>query len=277
MSSPVRVTRDASRRLRAFNTAVWVIGVAMVLIIGITTFATTPVGGDAEGRADAYRYDPWNNPTPALATAEGDGVYNGVDGEMIALDGLDPDKAVLVEVLDRTYVGEIVVTGAGGSLAGSGASPARFDGWIYSTDSMYLLAPGVRAELWVDGLSDERWRLRVSQPDLPEASGVVSGIGLQVVRHSGGATTARVSGRGEGRLTLTAVTRSGATELLYADGRFDQSVAWPDSTPVILVFDAYSDKGWSMTFDEPSAPADSPTTGPTASPSPAAGGGGADG
>lgn len=262
----------AGRRLATFSRMIWLVGLLIVGVIAVSVIRALPDSTTARGHD--YTYDPWNNPAPSVAKSEADGVFSGGDGAMIRLDDLDPALPVTVEVLDRTYVSDIYVTGPGGRPAGTGNSGVPvFGEQDYASSTYYLLVPGPSAELWIDGLRDDPWRVRVAQPALPSASAVTSGIGPKAVRYTGPATTARVSGRGDGHLSLVAITRGGSERILSEDGRFDRSVAWEDSDPVVLMVDAWRDKGWSIAFDEPD-PSQSPTLDPAVPP---ATGGGADG
>lgn len=253
----------AVRRLRIFTATVWVFGLSVILLVGAVTLAGLPRAMDSSAAAageDAYRYTPWENPHPTLAVDEGAGVYSGGDGDMIPLDGIDPAQPLRVEVLDDTMVFDISVTGPGGAYEIGGAlGPPRFSDQDYGTDSFAVLAPGDRAELWVGGPSAKNWRVRVSRLDLPAATDIVSGIGPQLVRYAGAATTARVSGRGDGYLSIVAVTRSGSEPVLEGQDRFDRSMAWADSQPVVFVVTGSRGAAWSIAFDEP-APTPSAST-----------------
>ena len=103
MSSNTTLSSAARSRLLAFNGFVWIFGIVAIIVIGVAVLAET---GDEVSASDDYGYEPWLNPDPVLADDEGDGVYSGVDGAMVALDGLDPAQPLLITELDDTYVGE---------------------------------------------------------------------------------------------------------------------------------------------------------------------------
>lgn len=261
MSSNTTLNGAARSRLLAFNGFVWIFGVVIILIIGIAVFAEE---ADEVAASADYGYEPWTNPDPVLADEEGDGVYNGVDGAMIPLEGLDPAQPLLMTELDGTYVSRVAVTGPGGEIVVPGAygGPAEFDSYI-GTDDQWIVVPQADVELWIDGLSDRRWRLQITAPPVEHRSGTVSGIGPAVFIVDGAATTARVSTRGEGRVSIEVVTASGVTEVFSEREPTDRSIAWADADPALFVIDAWGEAGWSIVFaDDPAGPSGDPS--PTA-------------
>jgi hypothetical protein len=257
MSSDTTVSAAARNRLFAFNGFVWIFGLVAIVIIGITAFADLPAAG---GSSDDYAYEPWLNPDPVPAEDEGGGVYSGVDGAMIPLEGLDPARPLLVTELDGTYVGAVTVTGPRGETLAENeyGDPADFDSYA-TPDGQYVVVPQADVELWIDGFRDERWRLKITKPALEERTGTVSGFGPAAFLYRGEATTARVSTRGEGRVTIETVTASGSTEVFSEGEGVDRSIAWPDSELLVFVVDAWDESGWTIEFPEAAAPTPTPT------------------
>jgi len=263
MSTDTTLSSAARGRLLAFNGFVWIFGLVAIVVIAIGLLAQADA---SDAVPDEYAYEPWLNPEPLLAEDEGDGVYSGADGAMIALEGLDPAQPLLITELDDTYVGGLTVTGPDGTVldADHYGDPAEFRSYT-ATDGQWVLVPQTDVELWLDGFSDERWRLRVSTPVVEKRSGTVSGFGPAVFILEGDATTARVSTRGDGGVTIEAITTSGVTEVFSEYEPTDRSIAWNDSELVLFVVDAWEDAGW--TIDFPVAPdiAATPTPSPAAS------------
>lgn len=270
MASDRTLSAAARNRLFAFNGFTWIFGIVVIVLIAAGTFSDLPAAGG--GGSDDYAYEPWRNPDPVLADDEGDGVYSGVDGAMIRLSDLDPGQPLFISALDDTYVGGITVTGPGGEMLAENeyGDPADFTSYI-SVDGQYVVVPQADVELWIDGFSDERWRARVTTPALDEESGTVSGFGPAAFLYRGDATTARVSTRGEGRVSIDAVTVTGVTELLSERDGVDRSVAWADSDLVVFVVDAWDDSGWTIEFPPPAGPAPSGSASPSATPAPTGG------
>lgn len=270
MSSNTTLSGAARSRLLAFNGFVWIFGVVAIILIGIAVLAET---GDEVSASDDYGYEPWLNPDPVLADDEGEGVYSGVDGAMVALDGLDPAQPLLITELDDTYVGRVSVTGPGGEILAEGeyGGPAEFESYI-ATDGQWVIVPQADVELWIDGFRDERWRMRITTPPVEERSGTVSGIGSTVFALGSTATTARISTRGEGRVSIETVTSAGVTEVFSENEPTDRSIAWADGDPVLFVIDAWDDAGWTIAFADEPAPAatGAPTPTPTPAPAPSA-------
>jgi hypothetical protein len=263
MSSSGSVTPDARNRLFAFSGSVWIGGLVVVALIAWATFADLPDSVTAQGD---YSYEPWENPDPIEAEAEGDGVYSGVDGAVIRLDDLDPSQPLVITELDDTYVGGITVTGPDGEalVEGEYGDPPSFESYAYGLEGQYVIVTSASAELWIDGLREERWRLKITTPPIADESGTVSGFGPAVFAYSGPATTARVSTRGEARVSIETVTAEGVTEIFSEPDPIDRSVAWVGGGVLLFVVDAYSDGGWTIEFPEaPSEPAPTPTPTPT--------------
>lgn len=254
----------ARLRLGSFSVGVWVVGLVLIVIIGAATLTQLPYEMNGR-RNDAYRYEPWLNPSPSVATDEGGGVYSGRDGDVIRLSGVDPAQPLVLRRLDHTSVFDVVVTGPDGPRTRA-TTPPRFADWDYGTMEMYVVAPGVDAEIWVDAPSDETWRMSVAPASLPVESGVVSGAGPRSFVIEGGAPTARVSGRGSSYVSVTVVTTSGSDMVLGEAGRFDRSIAWADSPVTVFVVDTGKDGAWSIDLGPP-APAASASTSPTPAPS----------
>lgn len=281
MSSNTTLSGAARNRLFAFNGAAWIAGLTVIAVIAVIVIA------DAVGETSSsgsYYGDPWADPDPPIATAEGDGVYSGADGAKISLEGLDPSQPLLITALDDTYVGGVWVTAPDGEILTPGEygdAPA-FDSFNLSGEQ-WVLVPQSDVALWVNGLSDERFRLRITTPAVEKRTGVVSGVGSQTFFVDEGVTTARVSTRGDGYVYLTAVTVAGQQELFSSNEATDQSIAWADSDVAVFVVDASDDTAWTIDFPSPAAapeatsaatPAPSPTPTPTTpSPTPTRGGG----
>ncbi|GAA5201047.1 hypothetical protein [Microbacterium jejuense] len=271
MSGNTTLSGAARNRLFAFNGTAWIVGLVVIVIIAVALISDAVAVDGSSGSSD-YGYEPWLNPDPPVATDEGDGIYSGVDGSVIRLAGLDPAQPLLVSELDGTYVGRVYVTGPGGEILTPGeyGDAPEFDS--YSGDGQWVLVPQAEVELWVDGFSDERFRLQITMPEVEQRSGVVSGVGPTAFFLDGGATTARVSMRGDGRLTIETVTVAGVTEIFTSGDATDQSIAWADADPVLFRIDAWEDTPWTIDFPVPPAesehkPAATPTDG---APTPAA-------
>ena len=153
-------------------------------------------------------------------------------------------------------------------VEGEYGDPPTFDSYTYRVGGQYVIVTSPSAELWIDGLRDETWRLHITTPTVPDESGTVSGIGPMVFAYSGSATTARVSTRGEGSVGIETVTAQGVTEILYEPDPVDRSIAWEDGDLILFVVDAYAEAGWTIEFAEAAA---EPT--PTVAPSPQSSGG----
>ncbi|MFD4957972.1 hypothetical protein [Microbacterium sp. NPDC058389] len=270
MSSNTTLSGAARNRLFAFNGTAWIAGLILIAVIAV--FVMADAVGETSSSGDYYG-DPWANPDPPLATAEGDGVYSGADGAKIALEGLDPAQPLLITELDDTYVGGVWVTAPDGEILTPGEygdAPA-FDSFTLSGEQ-WVLVPRPEVALWVNGLRDERFRLQVTTPAVEKRTGVVSGVGSQTFFIDEGVTTARVSTRGDGYVYITAVTVSGQREVFSSSEATDQSIAWADSDVALFVVDASEDTAWTIDFPSPAA-APEATPSATPAPTPTEGGG----
>lgn len=260
MSANTTLSGAARNRLFAFNGTAWISG--LILIAVISVFLISDAVGETSSSSDDYYGEPWVNPDPPIATDEGDGVYSGVDGAKIALHGLDPMRPLLIAELDDTYVRGVWVTGPDGAILTPGAygdAPA-FDAYSLS-GQQWVLVPQADVALWVDGFSDERFRLEITTPEVEKRTGVVSGVGSATFFVDEGVTTARVSMRGDGYLYLTAVTVAGQAEVFSSNDATDKSIAWADSDIALFVVDASDDTAWTIDFPTPAAaPTPTPTT-----------------
>lgn len=261
MSSNTTLSAAARGRMLAFNGLVWILGLAVIVVVGVAVFARA--GAEVEAAAgEDYTYEPWLNPDPPVADDEGDGVYSGVDGAVIRLEGLDPQQPLLIIPHEDAYVSGIRVTGPGGEtvVEGEYGEPPRFDLEVYG-EGIWVVVPQPDVELFIDGLRDERWRLTIATPAVQPGAGTMSGFGNDRFLVAGDATTARVSTRGAGHVRIDAVSATGDEELLWEEDGVDRSIAWADGDPVLLVVDASDDLGWVIEFAEP---APTPTATPAA-------------
>lgn len=265
MSSNTTLSGAARGRLLAFNGFVWIFGLVFIVIVAAVLLTGA---GDEAAVSDDYAYEPWLNPEPVPAEDEGDGVYSGVDGAMVRLEGLDPAQPLLITELDDTYVGRVSVTGPGGAILAEGeyGGPAEFESYI-ATAGQWVIVPQADVELWIDGFSDERWRMKITTPPVAERSGTVSGFGPAAFVLDGAATTARVSNRGEGSVSIETVTAGGVTEVFSENEPTDRSIAWADGDPVLFVIDAWDDAGWTIAFADDAASTPAGTPSPTPEPS----------
>jgi hypothetical protein len=221
-----------------------------------------PVGID-----DDYALEPWTSPDPIVADDLGGGVYEGPDGAVIRLTGLDVGTPVVLTPEDGTYIGSVRVTGPGGRIVSEGeyGEPPRF--FSLADDRVVMLVEQPDVELWVDGFRDETWRGRVTFGGLGWTNDVASGFESAVFTHSGEASTARLSARGEGSVAVQIVTPHGSEYAFDGEAPLDQSIAWPDAPLVVFSIEAWEDAGWRLEFP-PSSPTPTPT--PTSTPTPEA-------
>jgi len=260
MSANTTLSGAARNRLFAFNGTAWIAGLILIAIIAVFLIADA-VDETASSGSDYYG-EPWVNPNPPLATDEGDGVYSGADGARISLEGLDPAQPVLVTALDDTYVAGVWVTGPDGEVLTPGeyGDAPSFDSYNMS-GGQWVLVPQPDVALWVDGFTDERFRLKITTPAVDTRTGVVSGVGPETFFIDDTVTTARVSMRGDGYMYLTAVTVSGQQEVFSSSDATDQSIAWADSDAALFVVDASADTAWTIDFPTPATPAPTPAEG----------------
>ncbi|MBW9092538.1 hypothetical protein JNB62_02440 [Microbacterium jejuense] len=263
MSANTTLSGAARNRLFAFNGTAWIAG--LILIAVISVFLISDAVGETSSSSDDYYGEPWVNPDPPIADDEGDGVFSGTDGAKISLQGLDPSRPLLITALDDTYVAGVWVTGPDGEILTPGeyGDAPSFDAYNLSGEQ-WVLVPQADVALWVDGFSDERFRLKITTPEVEKRTGVVSGIGSTTFFVDEGVTTARVSMRGDGHLYLTAVTVAGQEEVFSSTDATDKSIAWADSDIAMFVVDASDDTAWTIDFPTPAAaptPAATPTEG----------------
>jgi hypothetical protein len=261
MSANTTLSGAARNRLFAFNGTAWIAG--LILIAVISVFLISDAVGETASSGDDYYGEPWVNPDPPIATDEGDGVFSGADGAKIELHGLDPSQPLLITEVDDTYVSGVWVTGPDGEILTPGeyGDAPSFDAYSLSGEQ-WVLVPQADVALWVDGFSDERFRLKITTPALEKRTGVVSGVGGSTFFVDEGVTTARVSMRGEGYMYVTAVTVSGQEEVFSSNDATDKSIAWADSDIALFVVDASDGTAWTIDFPTPAA---APTPTPTAS------------
>ncbi|MDJ1114016.1 hypothetical protein [Microbacterium dauci] len=261
----------AGARIAGFNALVWVIG--LVVAGSVAWFYADEGGFDVEGVGgvdDDYRLAPWEADAPVLATDLGDGRYEGRDGAMISLTGVDVDQPLVLTPEDGTYLLGVWVTGPGGRIvtAGEYGDPPDFD--YLSDDSVVVFVTQPDVELWVNGPNDDTWSATLSVGGVPAASEVVSGFESDLFVYDGGASTARLSARGDGDVMITATTIHGTTTVLSAETPLDQSIAWADADRVLFDVEAWGDAGWRIEFppdvagtDDPAKDDATPTPGAT--------------
>ncbi|MFI8633114.1 hypothetical protein ACIGEP_11015 [Microbacterium sp. NPDC077663] len=258
-------SRTAVARLGGFTAFVWIAGLVVAGIVALVYvddggFDVGPVGVDAD-----YAREPWTSPDPIAADDLGGGVYEGRDGAVIRLTGLDVDQPVVLTPEDGTYISSVRVTGPGGRIVTEGEydQPPRFFSLV--DDRVVVLVDQPDVELWVDGLSDETWRGRVTSGGLGWVNDVASGFESAVFTHAGEASTARLSARGEGRVSIQVVTPHGSEYTFDGEAPLDQSIAWPDAPLVVFSVDSWEDAGWRLEFP-PSSPTPTPSPTPESTP-----------
>ncbi|MDT3316101.1 hypothetical protein Q9S71_04620 [Microbacterium sp. KSW4-11] len=257
-------SRTAIARLGGFTAFVWIAG---LVVAGIVALVYADEGGfdvGAVGVDEDYASEPWTSPDPIVADDRGGGVYEGSDGAVIRLSGLDVDAAVVLTPEDSTYLGGVRVTGPGGRIVTEGeyGEPPRFSSLADGRVVVLVEQPDV--ELWVDGFSDETWRARVTTGGLGWTNDVASGFESAVFTHAGEASTARLSARGEGSIAIQIVTPHGSERTFDGEAPLDQSIAWPDAPLVVFSVESWDDVGWKLEF--PPTPTPTPTLSPSPSP-----------
>ncbi|WP_405374675.1 MULTISPECIES: hypothetical protein [unclassified Microbacterium] len=254
--------RGARARIGAFTGLVWVAG---LLVAGLMAWIMVADGvlDDVSGSSGYSNPSPWED-EPVLATDLGGGLYEGRDGAMIPLTGVDISQPiVLTSESDTTLLGASV-TGPGGEILTRSEydSPPDFD--YLEGNRVVILVEHPDVELWVDAPRDETWRARVSVGGVPDASLVESGFESAHFLYRGPASSARFSGRGDGSVIVSASTVRGSDMILAEDTPLDQTLAWPDSSYVLFSVEQYGDAGWRLEF--PPDDGTSPTPSPTATP-----------
>lgn len=257
----------ASGRLAGFNAAVWTVGLIVAAIMAVVMMDDGAFDASgALGGGDEYRYTPWLRDEPILATDLGGGRYEGVDGAMIALSGLDPDEPVVIRPDEDSFIIDVSVTGPDGEIVTTGSydDPPEFS---YGPDrSIVVLVAQPDVELWVSGPDDETWRAEVETGGIPIADGEMSGFESASFLVDSGVSTARLTARGDGDLMIDVATVHGSDMILAAESPTEQSIAWPDAPLVHISVEAYGDAGWRLEF--PPASAASPSVSPSGTPAP---------
>lgn len=239
-----RASQEVARRFSVFNAVIWTLGLVIAFFAFVVFEDDGALSIDEGGANDDYSYEPWTNPDPTEASAQGDGRYEGDDGDVIRLSGLDVTQPIILTPDEDSYLSGVNVTGPGGEVTvrGEYGNPPEFDVGVGRSIVIVVDRPDV--ELWVDGLSDERWAATLSFGGIPDATPVMAGYDEGRFLYEGEATTARVSARGDSGITIWATSALGSEEVLYGDAPIDQSIAWPDTDRVVLSVDGYSDTGW---------------------------------
>jgi len=249
MAAPaIGLSRAAKTRLRVFTALAWVMGLFLFLF---TAFTLEEDGGfevdGLPGSDDAYAYEPWLREEPILATDLGDGRFEGPDGAMIPLSGLDPTKPLLVRELDGGYVFDVRLTGPGGVVLAEGeyGDPPRFSS--LHDDAIVVIVPQPDVELWINGSSDEQWRVEIEVGDIPAVEDAeMAGFEQGSFLIDSGATTARLTARGQGTVLVHVTTVHGSDTILDADSPVDRSIAWPDAELVHFAVETWGDAGWRL-------------------------------
>lgn len=262
MSAGGRTTsrRSTGPNIDGFTGLVWIIG---LVIAGITCAiyaddGTFEVG--AVGRSDDYSISPWTSDDPVVAEESGGGVYEGSDGAVIRLSGVDVTQPLVVSPEGESYISSVRVTGPQGRIVTPGeyeGDPPRFRPLADGRVAIFVEQPDV--ELWVDGSRDENWRARVSSGGLNRANDVVTAFSSADFLHIGEASTARVTVRGKGSVDIQIVTPQGTDSVLSGDAPIDQSVAWRDAPLVLFSVTAWDDAGWRIEFPPSATPSASPS------------------
>ena len=243
--------RNARARLRRFSIGVWAVGLAVCLFAALLLEDDGRFNLDGLSDGDEYAQDPWLREDPLLATDLGDARFEGQDTAMIPLTGLDPAEPVLIRELDSGYVSQVRVTGPGGEILVEGeyGDPPRFS-TRQEEDAIVVIVPQPDVELWVTGSEDEPWRVEVGSSGIPTADAVMSGFGPGSFLLDTGATTARLTARGEGSVGIDVATVHGSEPILSVDAPAERSFAWQDAPLVHFDIDAWGDTGWRIEFAE---------------------------
>jgi hypothetical protein len=266
-SSGAGARPTADGRLAGFSAVVWLSGLLLVALIAwfFADEGGFDVAGLGEGVDDDYRLSPWTSDTPIPAEDLGGGLYEGRDGAMISLTGVDVGEPIILTPEPESYFGGVWVTGPGGRIVttGDGHEPPDFDSLGDGRVAIMVEQPDV--ELWVNGPNDGTWRGRVSFGGIDPATDVVSGFESDAFLYDGGESTARLSARGDGDVMISVATVHGTQRVLSAVSPVDQSIAWQDSPRVLFDVQSWGDAGWRIGFPTDAA---SPGPGPTGDASP---------
>lgn len=266
MSRVEHVSVRAGTRMRAFNAAITVCGLLLTTIIGWSTLASGAIGeistsGGTTTSEDFY--DPWENPSPTAATADGE-TWSGRGQQYIPLTGLTPGRPLVLTMLEDSEISDFFLTEG---AAGDSGAAVSFDS--YSDIGHYMVPSASEMTLWLRVRTADPWSVRVKPADLEERTGTVSGTAPQTFLYTGPATTARV--RVSGHVTVDIVTENGIENDYRWLENESQSIAWGDTRAAIFTMDSSGDSSWSIEFFEPapestSAPEPAPEPTPTSTP-----------
>ena len=267
MSRTGDASARAHARLRGFNGAVTVFGLIAVLIIGIVAFANS--GGAGTAGADRFTtsddfYQPWENPSPTAATADGER-WSGRGQQYIPLTGLTPGEPLVLTLIDDSEFDDFyLTTGA----AGEHEDAVSFD--RYGVGGDYLIPSAAEMTLWPKVRTTDPWSTHISPVSLDEFSGTVSATKPKTFLYTGAATAARITV--SGRATLAVITDQGVEDNYPWFDSESQSIAWPSTSGAVFIVESSPDASWTIEFYEPapettatSTPDPSSTPDPTAS------------
>ncbi|WP_309128548.1 hypothetical protein [Microbacterium sp.] len=261
MSSRAEPSSRARARIRAFSAGYTLVALVLIALIA-WPLLTSAADGYRPGpggivTSDDY-YDPWDDPEPTAASAEGD-TWTGHGQQYIPLTSLTPGEPLLFTYLDdETPISAVFLSERG--AASEDLAPAEFSD--YSTEPFHLLPTSSEMTVWLRARTADEWRVRIEPADLEERAGIVSGSGSTSFLYTGTATAARVTARGEYTVRLHITTGEGHDPEYRTFQDSSSTVAWPDSPAVVFSVDSYDDStSWSIEFFEPA---------PTASPTPSA-------
>jgi len=250
MSTGGRTSAGRSRgpTLVWFSSAVTVVGLVVAGIIGLAYLGDRDLDPGPIGRGGDYARQPWTDPDPVAAEQVESGTYDGPDGAVIRLSGLDVDTPLTLIPQDGTSVSSVRVTGPGGKIVtqGENGDPPRF--YPVSGGQIVVIVEQPDVELWVSGRDDENWRLSVRTDPIPPTKDVFSASQTLVFRHDGTATAARVTARGEGSIYLQAITVHGSDSLPMEAPPFDQTIAWKDTPYVVFSVESLQGASWRIRF-----------------------------
>lgn len=248
-----RMSAAARTAIQRFSGMLWGIGGMLAMVVVISSL----IAGPAPEREASFDGDPWENPDAGTAQKDGD-TWSGEPGEAIQLTGLDVTKPVRV-VSEDGYT-RLTLTGPAGDTVIEDEYGDVPSATLPSSDPMYFVPPAEDIALWPD--DDEPWRVTVTQPDLKELSGTVSGIGPAALVYRGEASSARISLRSEYTMWVDLVTSFRPEAAVDGKGSIDRTVAWPDSDMVIFVISGQDSGGWSITVNEDAVSTPTPTETP---------------